>query len=53
VVSCGGVLVDGGGRLGAEIAQFGIELRGGYGVCAAGARELHAAKDALDSIGFH
>jgi hypothetical protein len=52
-VRCGGVLVDSGGRLGAEIAQFGVEIRGSYGVCAAGARELHAAKDALDSIGFH
>ena len=53
VVSFGGVLVHGGGGLGAEVSGFGIEVEGADAVRAMGADESHAALDALDAIGFH
>ena len=49
----GGVVVDGGGGLGAEIPRFGVEVERGDAVGAMRADELHAALDALDSVGFH
>ena len=53
VMNLGGVLVDGGGGLGAEVAGFGIEIQRADAVGAARAVELHAAFDALDSVGLH
>jgi len=50
VVNCGGVLIDGGGGLGAEVAVAGIEVKGADVVGAAGAGELHAALDASDGV---
>ena len=53
VVNAGGVLVDGGSGLGAEVAVAGIEVECADIVGAVGAGELHTALDALESIGFH
>ena len=53
VVGFGGVIVDGGGGLGAEVAGFGVEIEGADAVSTVGAGELHAALDALDTVGFH
>ena len=50
VVNCGGVLIDGGGGLGAEVAVAGIEVEGADVVGAAGAGEFHAALDASDGV---
>ena len=50
VVDAGGVPVDGGGGLGAEVAVAGIEVKGADVVGAAGAGELHAALDASDGV---
>jgi hypothetical protein len=50
VVNIGGVLVDGGGRLGAEVAVAGIEIEGADVVGAMGAGKLHAALDASDGV---
>lgn len=47
------VIVDGGGGLGAEVAGVGIEIQRADAVGAARAVELHAAFDALDSVGLH
>ena len=49
----GGVIVDCACGLGAEVAGLGIEIERADAVAAASASELHAAFDALDSIGFH
>lgn len=48
-----GVGIDCGGGLGAEISNFGVKIQSCDAVGALLARELHAALDALDSIGFH
>ena len=54
VVDLGGVLVDGGGGLGAEVAVAGVELEGGDVVGAVGAGELHASLDARHGVeAFH
>jgi len=53
MVRFGGVIVDCGGGLGAEIARLGVELESADGVGTMSAVELHAALDALDSISFH
>jgi hypothetical protein len=45
-----GMLVDGGSRLGAEVAVAGIEVERGDVVGAVGAGKLHAALDASDGI---
>ena len=45
--------VDGGCGLGAEVAGFGVEIYGADAVGTLSAVELHAALDALDSVGFH
>ena len=50
VVDIGGVLVDGGGGLGAEVAIAGVEIEGADVVGAVGAGELHAALDASDGV---
>jgi hypothetical protein len=50
VVDFGGVLVDGGGGLGAEVAIAGIEVESGDVVGAVRAGELHAAFDASDGV---
>ena len=50
VVDFGGVLVDGGGGLGAEVAVAGIEVEGADVVGAMGAGKLHAALDASDGV---
>lgn len=49
----GGVIVNRGGGLGSQIAGFRIEVVGADAVIATGTGELHAALDALDSVGFH
>src|SRR5580658_8154760 len=53
VVGFGGVSIDCGCGLGAEVAGFGVEIERAHAVGTARARELHAALDALDSVGFH
>ena len=54
VVDFGGVLVDGGGGLGAEVAVARVEIERGDVVSAVRAGELHAAFDASDSVeAFH
>ena len=50
MVDCGGVLVDGGGGLGAKVAVAGIEIEGADVMGAACAGELHAALDASDGV---
>jgi hypothetical protein len=53
VVGCGGVMVDCGCSLGAEVAGLRVEFQSAYAVGTLRAGELHAALDALDSVGFH
>ena len=53
LVFLGGVLVDGGRGLGAEVAVPGVVLQGAHAVFAAGAGESHAAFDAIDGVMFH
>ena len=48
-----GVIVDRGCGLGAEVAALGVEVQRADAVCTLRASELHAALNALDSIGFH
>jgi hypothetical protein len=50
VVDAGGVAIDGGGGLGAEVAVAGVEIECADVVGAAGAGELHAALDASDGV---
>ena len=50
VVDLGGVLVDGGSGLGAEVAIAGIEVESADVVGAAGAGKLHAAFDPSDGV---
>jgi hypothetical protein len=50
VVDFGGVLDDGGGGLGAQVAEVGVEIEGVDVVRAVGAGELHASLDALDGV---
>jgi len=50
VVDAGGVAVDGGRGLGAEVAVAGVEVEGADVVCAVGAGELHASLDAGDGV---
>jgi hypothetical protein len=54
VVNAGGVLVDGSGRLSAEVAVAGVEVEGADVVSAMTAGKLHPAFDASDGIeAFH
>lgn len=53
MVGLAGVIVDGGCGLGAEVAEFRVEIDGADAVGTLRAGELHAALDALDSVGFH
>jgi hypothetical protein len=50
VVDAGGVAVDGGGCLGAEVAVADVEVKSADVVGAPGAGEFHAALDASDSV---
>ena len=50
VVGGGGVAVDGGGSLGAEVAVMGVEVKGADVVGALGAGELQASLDAGDGV---
>jgi hypothetical protein len=50
VVDAGGVAVDGGGGLGAEVAVAGVEVESADMVRAMGAGELHASLDAGDRV---
>ena len=50
VVDAGGVAIDGGGGLGAEVAVAKVEVEGADVVGAAGAGELHASLDAGDGV---
>ena len=50
VVNAGGVAIDGGGCLRAEVAVAGIEIESADVMGAAGAGELHAALDAPDAV---
>ena len=50
VVDAGGVAVDGGGGLGAEVAVAEVEVEGADMVGAVGAGELHASLDARDGV---
>lgn len=52
-VVLGGVLVYGGGGLGANISDLRVEIQRGDAVDTMRAGELHATLDALDAIGFH
>lgn len=49
----GGVGVDGGGGLGAQVPGFSVEIQSADAVGTLLARELHAVLDAFDAIGFH
>lgn len=53
VVRFAGVMVDRGCGLGAEVAGFCVEIERAHAVGTVRAGELHAALDALDSIGLH
>jgi hypothetical protein len=53
VMGLSGVAVDCGCGLGAEVSDFGVEVEGAYTVGTLRTVELHAALDALDSIGLH
>ena len=53
VVDFGGVVVDGSGGLGAEVADSHVEVESTDAVFALGAGELHAALDAMNLVGFH
>jgi len=54
VVDAGGVLIDGGGGLGAEVAVARVEVERADVVGAVGAGELHSALDASDGVeAFH
>jgi hypothetical protein len=53
LVFLGGVLIDGGRSLGAEVAVPGVVLQCAHAVLAAGAGESHAAFDAIDGVVFH
>ncbi len=53
VVRLGGVSIDQGCGLGAEVAGFRVELQCADAMGTLRAGELHAALDALDSVGFH
>ena len=53
VVRLGGVMVDCGCSLGAEVAGLRFEIERAYAVRTLGAGELHAVLDALDAVGFH
>ena len=53
MVSFCGVSIDRGCGLGAEVARLGVEIQRADTVGTVRAGELHAALDALDSIGFH
>jgi hypothetical protein len=50
VVDGGGVLIDGGGGLCAEVAVTGVEVEGADVVGATGAGEPHASLDASDGV---
>ena len=50
VVDAGGVAVDGGGGLGAEVAVAGVEVEGADVVSAVGAGELHASFNARHAV---
>ena len=49
----GGVIVDGGGGLGAEVAGFRVEIERADAVGAVIADEFDAVLDALGAIGLH
>jgi hypothetical protein len=53
LVFLGGVLVDGGRGLGAEVAVPGVVFQSAHAVLAAGAGKSHAAFDAIDGVVFH
>jgi len=53
VVRFGGVLVDGGCCLSAQVAGFGVEIERAYAVGTVLAVELDAVLDALGTVGFH
>jgi hypothetical protein len=54
MVNFGGVLVDGGSGLRAQVAIARIEVEGAHMVGAVGAGKLHAALDARDAVeAFH
>ncbi len=50
MVDAGGVAVDGGGGLGAEVAVTGIEVESADVVSAVGAGEPHASLDACHGV---
>ena len=50
VMDGGGMLVNGGGGLGAEVAVAGIEVEGADMVGTMGAGKLHATFDASDGV---
>jgi hypothetical protein len=52
-VGFGGMIVDCGCGLSAEIADLGVEVQRADTVVAVRAGELHAVFDALNSVGFH
>jgi len=53
LVFAGGMAVDGGRGLGAEVAVPGVVLQRAHAVFAASAGESHAAFDAIDGVVFH
>ena len=53
MVRFGGMIVDCGGGLSAQVAESGVEIQGADAVGTVRTGELHATLDALDSVGFH
>ena len=53
MVGLGCVIVDGSCGLGAQVALLGVEIERAYTVGTVRAVKLHAALDALESVGFH
>lgn len=49
----GRVMVDGGGRLRAEVSGFGVKVECAHAVGAVCAGKFHAVFYALDLVGFH
>ena len=53
VVDPGGVLIEGGGGLGAEVAVLEVEVEGADAVRASNAREVHVPLDPLNGVVSH
>jgi hypothetical protein len=53
VVGLGGMVIDGGSGLGAEVASPDVKIESRNAVLTPVAGELHSALDAMNLVGFH